>query len=89
MDHWEEVYNSISQFISSLSFNFHVLQRMSIVSEYLDEHKEVLHRDNSGHNESWLANEHMMKFIGRWRMYVPRVNRSGKSSNAKKGKQPL
>jgi hypothetical protein len=37
---------------------------MSIVSEYLDEHKEVLHGDNPGHNESWLANEHMRKFIG-------------------------
>jgi hypothetical protein len=37
---------------------------MSIVSEYLDEHKEVLLRDNPGHNKSWLANEHMRKFIG-------------------------
>jgi hypothetical protein len=37
---------------------------MSIVSEYLDEHKEVLLRDNPGCNESWLANEHMRKFIG-------------------------
>jgi hypothetical protein len=36
---------------------------MSIVSEYLDEHKEVLLRDNARHNESWLANEHMRKFI--------------------------
>jgi hypothetical protein len=26
--------------------HFHVLQQMSIVSEYLDEHKEVLLRDN-------------------------------------------
>jgi hypothetical protein len=34
------------------------------VSEYLDEHKEVLLRDNPGCNESWLANEHMRKFIG-------------------------
>jgi hypothetical protein len=32
--------------------HFHVLQQMSIVSEYLDEHKEVLVRDNPGHNES-------------------------------------
>jgi hypothetical protein len=30
----------------------------------LNEHKEVLLRDNPGHNESWLANEHMRKFIG-------------------------
>jgi hypothetical protein len=37
---------------------------MSIVSEYLDENKEVLFKDNHGHNESWLANEHKRKFIG-------------------------
>jgi hypothetical protein len=37
---------------------------MSIVSEYLDEHKEVFLRDNPRRNESWLANEHMRKFIG-------------------------
>jgi hypothetical protein len=37
---------------------------MSIVSEYFDERKEVLLRDNAGHNESLLANEHMRKFIG-------------------------
>jgi hypothetical protein len=37
---------------------------MYIVSEYLDKHKEVLLRDNPGHNESCLANEHMRKFIG-------------------------
>jgi hypothetical protein len=43
--------------------NFHVLQQMSIVFEYLDEQKEVLLRDNPGHNESWLANEQMRKFI--------------------------
>jgi hypothetical protein len=36
---------------------------MSIVSAYLDEHKEVLLRDNHGHTESWLVNEHMRKFI--------------------------
>jgi hypothetical protein len=44
--------------------HFHVLQQMSIVSEYLDEHKEMLLRDNPGRNELWLANEHMRKFIG-------------------------
>jgi hypothetical protein len=44
--------------------HFHVLQQMSIVFEYFDEHKGVLLRDNLGHNESWLANEHMRKFIG-------------------------
>jgi hypothetical protein len=43
---------------------FHVLQQMFIVSEYLDEHNEVFLRDNPGRNESWLANEHMRKFIG-------------------------
>jgi hypothetical protein len=44
--------------------HFHVLQQMSIVSEYFIEHKVVLLRDNPGCNESWLANEHMTKFIG-------------------------
>jgi hypothetical protein len=44
--------------------HFHVLQQMSIVSEYLDEHKEMLLRDNLGQNEHWLPNEHMRKFIG-------------------------
>jgi hypothetical protein len=44
--------------------HFHVLHQMSIVSKYLDEHKEVLLRDNSGCNESWLANEHKRNFIG-------------------------
>jgi hypothetical protein len=37
---------------------------MSIMFEYLDEHKEVFLRDNLGCNELWLANEHMKKFIG-------------------------
>jgi hypothetical protein len=37
--------------------HFHVLQQMPNVSEYLDEHKEVLLRDNPECNESWLANE--------------------------------
>jgi hypothetical protein len=37
---------------------------MSIVSEYLDEHKEVLLRDNPRRSELWLANEHMRKFTG-------------------------
>jgi hypothetical protein len=44
--------------------HFHVLQQMSIVFEYFDEHKEVLLRDNPDRNESWLANEHKRKFIG-------------------------
>jgi hypothetical protein len=43
--------------------HFHVLQQISIVSEYLDEHKDVLLRDNPEHNESWFTNEHMRKFI--------------------------
>jgi hypothetical protein len=37
---------------------------MSIVSEYFDEQKEVFLSDNPRRNESWLANEHMRKFIG-------------------------
>jgi hypothetical protein len=44
--------------------HFYVLQHMSIVSEYMDEHKEVLFRDNPERNESWLENEHMIKFTG-------------------------
>jgi hypothetical protein len=34
------------------------------MSEYLDEHKEMLLRDNPSRNELWLANKHMRKFIG-------------------------
>jgi hypothetical protein len=44
--------------------HFHVLQQMSNMFEYLDEHKEVSLRDNPRCNKSWLANEHMRKFIG-------------------------
>jgi hypothetical protein len=44
--------------------HFYVLQQMSIVSEYLYVHNEMLLRDNPGRNELWLANEHMRKFIG-------------------------
>jgi hypothetical protein len=44
--------------------HFHVLQQITIVSEYLDEHKEMLLRDNPSRNKLWLANEHMRKFIG-------------------------
>jgi hypothetical protein len=44
--------------------HFHVLQQMSIVSEYLNDHKEVLLRDNPGRNESWLTNENIRKSIG-------------------------
>jgi hypothetical protein len=43
--------------------HFHMLQQMSIVSEYLDGHKEMLLRDNTSRNKLWLANEHMRKFI--------------------------
>jgi hypothetical protein len=43
---------------------------MSIVFEYLDEHEGVLLRDNPGCNESWLANEHMRKFIGWLREWI-------------------
>jgi hypothetical protein len=44
--------------------HFHMLQHMSIVFEYLDEHKEMFLRDNPSQNELWLGNEHMRKFIG-------------------------
>jgi hypothetical protein len=47
-----------------------MLQQMSIMSEYLDEHKEMLLRDNPGQNELWLANEHMRKFIGWLREWI-------------------
>jgi hypothetical protein len=43
--------------------HFHVLQQMSTVSEYLNEHKEVLLRDNPTCSELWLVNECMRKFI--------------------------
>jgi hypothetical protein len=54
--------------------HFHVLQQMSIVSEYLNEHKEVMLRDSPRHNESWLANEHMKKIIGRLRDRISQSN---------------
>jgi hypothetical protein len=44
--------------------HFHMLEQMSIVSKYLDEHKEMLLKDNPRRNESRLANEHMKEFIG-------------------------
>jgi hypothetical protein len=44
--------------------HFHMLQQTSIVFKYLDEHKEMLLRDNPDRNELWLTNEHMRKFIG-------------------------
>jgi hypothetical protein len=52
-DHWEESYNSSSTFISLRSFS-----RVAT-----DVHCVRVLRDNPGHNESWLANEHMRKFI--------------------------
>jgi hypothetical protein len=36
-----------------LCTHFHVLQQIIIVSEYLDEHKDMLLRDNPGCNESY------------------------------------
>jgi hypothetical protein len=50
--------------------HFHMLQHMFIVSECLDEHKDVLLRVNPRCNESWLANEHMRKFIGWFRNWI-------------------
>jgi hypothetical protein len=52
--------------------HFHMLQQMSIVFEYLDEHKEMLLRDNPSQNELWLANEHMRKFIAWLRERISR-----------------
>jgi hypothetical protein len=52
--------------------HFHVLQQMDIVSEYFDEHKELLLRENPLHSESWLAKEHMNKFCGWLRNRISR-----------------
>jgi hypothetical protein len=38
--------------------------------EYLDEHKEMLFRENPSQNELWLANEQMRKFIGWLREWI-------------------
>jgi hypothetical protein len=57
---------------------------MSIVSEYLDEHKEVLLRDNPRRNESWLANEHMRKFIGWFRDRISQSSDTQTSEYLKK-----
>jgi hypothetical protein len=64
--------------------HFHVLQQMFIVFEYLDEHKEVLLRDNPVHNESWLANEHMGKFIGQLRDQISQSSDTQTSEYLKK-----
>jgi hypothetical protein len=57
---------------------------MSIVPEYLDEHKEVLLRDNPGRNESWLANEHIRKFIGWFRYRISQSSDTQTSEYLKK-----
>jgi hypothetical protein len=54
--------------------HFYVLQQMSIVFEYWDEHKEVFLRDNPRCNKSWLANEHMKKFICWLRDRISQLN---------------
>jgi hypothetical protein len=64
--------------------HFHMLQQMSIVSEYLDEHKEMLLRDNPRHNESWLANEHMRKFTGWLRDQISQSSNTCISSTRKR-----
>jgi hypothetical protein len=61
-----------------------MLQQMSIVFEYFDEHKEVLLKDNSGRNESWLANEHMRKFIAWLRDQISHSSDTQTSENLKK-----
>jgi hypothetical protein len=58
--------------------HFHVLQQISIVSEYLDEHKEVLLRDNPG------CNEHMRKFIGWFRNQISQSSDTQTSEYIKK-----
>jgi hypothetical protein len=57
---------------------------MPFVSKYLDEHKEVLLRDNHGHNESWLVNEHMRKFIGWLRYQISQSSNTQTSEYLKK-----
>jgi hypothetical protein len=57
---------------------------MFIVSEYLDEHKEVLLRDNPERNESWLASEHMRKFIGWFRDWISQSSNTQTSEYLKK-----
>jgi hypothetical protein len=75
-DHWEECYNSRSRFILSCSFPrvATYVHCVRVVSEYLDEHKEMLLRDNPSRNELWLANEHMIKFIGWLREQISRLD---------------
>jgi hypothetical protein len=72
--------------VSHLFFcaHFHVLQQMSVVSEYLDEHKEMLLRDNPGCNESWLANEHMTKLISWLRHRISHSSNTQESEYLKK-----
>jgi hypothetical protein len=57
---------------------------MSIVSKYFDKHKEVLLRENPGHNESWLANEHMRQFIGWLRGWISHSSGTQTSEYLKK-----
>jgi hypothetical protein len=57
---------------------------MSIVFEYLDEYKEMLLRDSLGHNEIWLANEHMRKFIGGLREQISQSSYTQTSEYLKK-----
>jgi hypothetical protein len=57
---------------------------MSIVSEYLDEHKEVLLRDNPRRNKSWLANEHMRKVIDRIQDQISQSSKTQTSEYLKK-----
>ncbi|WVZ96294.1 hypothetical protein U9M48_041950 [Paspalum notatum var. saurae] len=42
--------------------HFLVLQHTSEVSKYIDEHKELLLRENPDRNEAWLARTHMDRF---------------------------
>ena len=42
--------------------HFLVLQQMTEVSVYIDEHKELLRRENPDRSESWISKQHMKKF---------------------------
>jgi hypothetical protein len=57
---------------------------MPIVFEYLDEHNEMLLRDNPECNESWLINEHMRKFTDQLRDRISQSSNTQISEYLKK-----
>jgi hypothetical protein len=64
--------------------HFHVLQQMPIVFEYLNEHNEMLFRDNPECNESWLINKHMRKFTDQLRDQISQSSDTQTSEYLKK-----